>query len=117
MLPDSACHAVFVSCTDEIADQWTTGWGKCHHYHEQNAGYAPDNVRDGERPFSQMLYIEEEQEPGGQGEDVLYHGPEGNVQHAFQYFRAELRNTVQSKLTAVNAVEIASKLISKIRFI
>ena len=66
--------------------------------------FAPDNVRDGERPFSQMLYIEEEQEPGGQGEDVLYHGPEGNVQHAFQYFRAELRNTVQSKLTAVNAV-------------
>ena len=51
-----------------------------------------------------MLHIEEEQEPGGQGEDVLYHGPEGNVQHAFQYLRAELRNTVQSKLTAVNAV-------------
>ena len=75
-----------------------------HHYHEQNAGYAPDNVRDGGRPFSQMLHIEEEQEPGGQGKDILYHGPEGNVQHSFQYLRAELRNTVQSKLTAVNAV-------------
>ena len=61
----------------------------------------PDMLR---RPFSQMLHIEEEQEPGGQGEDVLYHGPEGNVQHSFQYLRAELRDTIQSKLTAVNAV-------------
>ena len=55
-----------------------------------------------------MLHIEEEQEPGGQGEDVLYHGPEGNVQHAFQYLRAEFRNTVQSKLTAVKNISETS---------
>ena len=49
-----------------------------------------------------MLHIKEEQEPGGEGEEILYHGPERDVQHPFQYVQPELRNTVQPVLAAVN---------------
>ncbi len=51
-----------------------------------------------------MLHIKEEKEPGGEGEDILYHGPERDVQHAFQYVQPELRNTIQPVLAAVDAV-------------
>ncbi len=50
-----------------------------------------------------MLYVEEEHEPGGEREEVLYHGPERDVEHAFEHRGVELGDAVQSVLAAVDA--------------
>ena len=104
MLPYRTGHAVGVSCSDKGADKRPAGWSECHHNHEHYARYVADDVGNGQRTFSQMLYVKEEQEPRGEWQEILYHRPERDVEHAFEYVPADTRYFVQSVLADVDTV-------------
>ena len=100
---DEAGHLAGTAGTDEVADQRTAGGGKGHHHHEEDAGHAADDVGHRQRPFAQVLHVEEEQEPGGEGDGVLYHGPQRHAEHASQHVGTEAGYAVQPVLADVDA--------------
>lgn len=104
MLEDGGVHAGGVAGADQVADERTAGRCEGHHDHEEDAADAAYDVGNGQRTFAQMLNVEEEQEPGGQGQEVLQHGPERDVEHVAQYGQLQPGNAVEAVLGAVDAV-------------
>ena len=81
VLADGGAHAVGMPRPDEVTHQRAASGGEGHHHHEQDAADASDDVGHGQRAFTQVFDVEEKQEPGGQGDGILYHGPQRHVEH------------------------------------
>ena len=103
VLADKPRHLVRVSPPDEVAGQRPAGGGEGHHHHEEDARGAAHDVGNGQSPLAQVLDVEEEEEPRGQREEVLYHCPEGHIQHPAQHIHAEVGDAVQPVLPDVHA--------------
>ena len=102
VLADEPGHLGRVARPDKVAHQRPAGRGKGTHHHEQQSRYAAHNVGDGQRLLPQVLYIEEEQKPGGQRHAVLYHRPQRHAQHPPEGGKVEARQSVQSILPQVD---------------
>ena len=68
-------HFFCVSFSDHIADQGAACGRECREYNPHEAGDASCDVGYCKCPFTEMFDVEEEYEPGRDGDSVLDHGP------------------------------------------
>ena len=87
------------TCADEVADEGTVGGGEGGNGHEEEGGDAADDVGDGEGAFTKVLDGDEEEEPGAGGNEVLYHGPNGDIENAAEEVALEMETWLEGVAT------------------
>lgn len=83
---------------DLVADEGSRRGAEGADYHNEHGGNVAHDVGDGQGAFSQMLNRQEKDEPDGDGNEGLHHGPAGNGQHAFQQMGAERERPAEAVL-------------------
>ena len=86
---------------DLVADEGPRRGGEGAGHHDEQRGNVAHDVGHGQGAFPQVLNRQEKDEPDGDGNEGLHHGPAGNGQHAFQQMGPERERPAEAVLPLV----------------
>lgn len=94
-------HVALFPGADLVADEGSRRGGEGADHHDEHGGNVAHDVGNGQGAFPQVFNRQEKDEPDGDGNEGLHHGPPGNGQHAFQQMGAERKRPAEAVLPLV----------------